>query len=477
MNRPLIYNHLPSTTRTASITLLVTMLAGCSSFEQTYSPSHTSPPIKLTANTKGSSYKPSNRVTRNRQHRPSSMIKTVANIPAKTTATFSTPYTPARTTPPNRSISAFGEISAGVFTGQTVKPHSLNGEDNLTRVTYSPIGGDFDPDISPDGKYMVFSSTQHNTTADIYIKKVDGRAVTQLTSDPAQDVMPVFSPDGRRVAFASDRSGNWDLYIMSVNGGQPMQVTSDSGQELHPSWSPDGTKIVYSRLSNQSGRWEVWISSLEENGKQQFLGYGLFPEWSPDPDRPQIVFQRARERGSRLFGIWTIDYMNGEAINPTEIASSTTAALINPTWSPDASHIVFAAIHEPAGDFNKTSTSNSDLWMVGSDGLKKVSLTGGSFTCLMPVWSTDGRIYFVSNREGVDNIWSLGPERGLLAAAPTDIAAKGNTATANATTSFSPTFSGTSQTTETSTTDIHTTSESDAIATVNTEVPGSPEGE
>ena len=57
------------------------------------------------------------------------------------------------------------------------------------------------------------------------MKTVESRVVTQITNDPANDLMPRFSPDGSRIAFASDRSGNWDIYVMPATGGKPIQVT------------------------------------------------------------------------------------------------------------------------------------------------------------------------------------------------------------------------------------------------------------
>ncbi len=367
-----------------------------------------------------------------------------------------------------RNISVFGEVTPDMAPERTSRSNTLDGDDNLTRITYSPVGGDYDPDLSPDGEYMVFSSTQHHPTADIYLKRVDGRSVTQLTSDPAHDVMPTFSPDGQRIAFASDRAGNWDIYVMSLAGGQPMQVTTDASQELHASWSPDGSQLVYSRLSTQSGRWELWVADLENAGTHQFLCYGLFPEWSPNPSRPQITFQRARERDSRLFGVWTIDYRNGEATSATEVASATNAALINPTWSPDAAYIVFAAVLEPFLD-TPSSAQVADLWMVDGAGMHRVNLTNGRFACLMPEWATSGKIYFVSNREGVENIWAIGPERGLLAAAPNGFSANLRTAT---TTPTQNAQNAANKATAPAATPTTTPADDTATATVPTEIFG-----
>ncbi len=295
--------------------------------------------------------------------------------------------------------------------------------DGLIHVTYAAQGADFDPCISRDGSKLVFASTQHRETADIYVKNVNGRTVTQLTADPAHDVMPTISPDGQRIAFASNRAGNWDIFVMSSGGGQAVQLTSDFAHELHPSWSPDGTKIVFCRLGEISGRWELWVMDANGSSSTEFVGYGMFPDWCPVPGtgfggRDKILFQRSRERGDRAFSIWTVDYQPGDTSSPTEIASSRDAALINASWSPDGSRIVFATLNHRDLDADPTpsGTPASDLWIVGVDGTGRVSLTGGRFMNLMPTWGPDQRIYFVSDRTGVSNIWSVGTEKAIVAA-------------------------------------------------------------
>jgi TolB protein len=280
-------------------------------------------------------------------------------------------------------------------------------------VSYGAHGADFDPDVSRDGDRIVFASTQHRPTADIYSKRVGARSITQLTSDPANDVMPAFSPTGGRVAFASDRAGSWDLYVMNRSGGQAVQLTGSDAHELHPSWSPDGSMLAYCRLGPVSGRWELWVMNTENPAVRHFIGYGLFPEWNPVSNK--ILFQRARERGDRLFSVWTLDFENGEGRNPTEVISSPAAAIVNPTWSPDGARIAFATITSPAHVYGDRPDS-ADLWIVDADGSNRANLTGGSFVNLMPSWGRDNRIYFVSDRSGRDSIWSVLPERAIIAA-------------------------------------------------------------
>ncbi|MBL8764917.1 MAG: PD40 domain-containing protein [Phycisphaerae bacterium] len=291
--------------------------------------------------------------------------------------------------------------------------------DAITQVTTSEDGADFDPSVSRDGSFVVYASTQHRTTADLYRRAVGSRAVTQLTSDPAQDVMPAVSPDGSRIAFASNRSGSWDIFVMNAKGGQAVQVTSDPGAELHPTWSPDGTRIAFCRLSQSSGRWELWIIDAGDAAAAEFIGYGLFPDWCPiagrgADGRDQILFQRARERGSRAYSIWTVDYAPGQVSSPTELVAIPGLAAINPVWAPDGRSIAFSTV-APDATRPGILPSAADLWIASADGSERVNLTAGQGVSMQPRWAKDGRLYFVSNRSGRDNLWSIGTAGALAA--------------------------------------------------------------
>lgn len=315
-----------------------------------------------------------------------------------------------------------------VATGPLTQPGNMqpmgDGAEGLTHVTFAPEGADFDPCISRDGSMMFYASTQHRATADIYAKSVNGRTVTQLTADPAHDIMPAVSPDGKRIAFCSNRNGSWDIFVMSSMGGQAVVVTNEPTHELHPSWSPDGTKLVFCRLGQVSNRWELWVMDVNSPSTSEFIGFGLFPQWCSKPatgiaGRDKILFQRSRERGGRAFSIWTIDYKPGDASSPTEIVGSSTSAFINAAWSPDGQRIVYASVDNPQNAQSPTISQGvaSELWMTGVDGNGRVNLTtGGRFMNLMPWWSNDNRIYFVSDRAGVPNIWAVGTDRAIQAA-------------------------------------------------------------
>ncbi|MCA9304098.1 MAG: PD40 domain-containing protein [Phycisphaerales bacterium] len=339
----------------------------------------------------------------------------------KTAASTSEPYFTNDSTAPAGLRS--GDLSALIYSnamGAELPSESSSNAThatlNVRQITRSFAGTDFDPVITPDGQNIIFASTQHRPTADIYIKSINGNVVTRLTDDPAQDVMPAISPDGRFIAFSSDRNGSWDLYIMPSDGGKVVQLTNESTHDLHPSWSSDGTKLVFSRLGEQTGRWEMWAMDVNASSGAQFIGFGLFPEWCPVAGTgvagsDQILFQRSRERGDRAFGVWTMDYdpNTGNAGRETEIANGPNQALINPTWSPDGKFICFAAVpnSESWAKGTNAQPESSTLWMVSTQGTGKVKLTDGRAIDIMPAWGRNNDIVFVSNMDGQEHLWSM----------------------------------------------------------------------
>lgn len=288
----------------------------------------------------------------------------------------------------------------------------MDGSGNVRRVTFTTEGSDFDVAVHPTQAAIVYASTRHRETSDIYLKRIEGSAVTQLTNDPANDVMPAISPDGKTIAFASDRGGSWDIYLMDIDGGQAVQVTDDRYQNLHPSFSPDGRRLVYSSYGSSSGQWELVLIDVDRPTVKQVIGHGLFPEWSPTADT--IVFQRARQKGTRWFSVWTVDIEDGEPTNFTEIAASANAAVITPSWDPSGEHVVFCTVLDPGSD-EQVRPSQADVWVVRADGSGRSRLTGGRHTNLQPTWAADGSIFFVSDRagDGAENVWTVRPDRAL----------------------------------------------------------------
>ncbi|MFT5424202.1 MAG: TolB protein [Phycisphaerales bacterium] len=325
-----------------------------------------------------------------------------------------------RGNPTNLSRTMFGDVPFSEIPGRSSNPaESFNAVQtnttNVRRVTFADVGADFDPAMTRDGTQVVFASTQHRPTADLYIKDVSSRTVTRLTSDPAQDVMPAISPDGKYIAYCSDRDGTWDLFMMPTTGGNPVRLTNEATHDLHPTWSPDGTRIAFSRFGEVSNRWELWVMDVASPAGLQFIGYGLFPEWCPVSGTgmggtDHIAFQRSRERGDRTFSVWTVEYstLTGSASRETEVVSSTTEALINPSWSPDGDFLLYAAVaNEFASPEDLSSPGESSLWMIGADGRGAVEFVSGPSVDLMPTWGPNNNVFFVSDRSGTENLWSV----------------------------------------------------------------------
>jgi len=327
-------------------------------------------------------------------------------------------------TPPESQMlqtNLYGRLDNWQPVGFEAKPFA-----SLIQHSFCEEGGDFDPDVSGDGKWIVFSSLRHSPNPDIYIKRTSGSTATRLTSDPASEIQPNFSPSGDKVAYASNRSGNWDIWVIGVDGTNPVCLTNGNSNDIHPSWSPDGKYIVYCSFGSRSNQWELWIVDTANPSVKKYIGYGLFPEWSPNPKVSKIAYQQGRYRGSQWFSIWTLDMVDGEAKFPTEIISSVSHACICPTWSPDASKIAYSTVggssYEKAVPEAVVGSTGEDVWVIDIDGRNNLRLTQGDASNFSPNWSPDGRIFFCSDRKGIENIWSIKPNQvDFVAEKPIDL--------------------------------------------------------
>jgi dipeptidyl aminopeptidase/acylaminoacyl peptidase len=316
---------------------------------------------------------------------------------------------------PPKAVNVFGEVD-----GAPPPRAGAANDAGFQQHTFTDVGGDADVCVDPTGKWLLYSSTRNSERPYIYMQRVDGTSVIELTGDAGGDAYPCFSPDGKQIAFASTRSGPWQIYLMDSDGRNVVQVTNGTMQCVHPSFSPDGTRVVYAAIGSKSNQWELWTVNLSSNEKRM-IGYGLFPRWSPDKTVDRIAFQRARQRGSRWFSLWALDLIEGEGHRLTEIAASSNAAIISPTWNPDGSRLTFATIvepaaapasegvHRPRGNAPPAPARHGrqDIWTINADGSNRQRLTDGNGTNLSPWWAPDNRVYFISDRGGAECVWSV----------------------------------------------------------------------
>jgi Tol biopolymer transport system component/DNA-binding winged helix-turn-helix (wHTH) protein len=117
---------------------------------------------------------------------------------------------------------------------------------------------DFEPDFSPDGQRLAFSSRRSGDAVEIWLASADGSGPQQLTHGPGpRQGAPAWSPDGRRIAFESLRAdGHFDVWVMDSDGSALHQLTTDPGDENAPTWSRDGQQIYFS--SDRAGGRDIW---------------------------------------------------------------------------------------------------------------------------------------------------------------------------------------------------------------------------
>ena len=171
---------------------------------------------------------------------------------------------------------------------------------------------DYNPQFSPDGSRVVFSSSRTGTMG-IWLADADGGNVKPLyVQEGAHSGTPRWSPDGQRVVFDSNPEGNIDIYVISARGGEPIQVTSHASDDVIPSWSRDGRWLYFA--STRTGRYAVW-KVLAGGGEpvQVTREGGVVAFESPDG---QTVYYTKTDKATA--SLWTIPAAGGEEAQVAE---------------------------------------------------------------------------------------------------------------------------------------------------------------
>lgn len=219
-------------------------------------------------------------------------------------------------------------------------------------------------------------------------------AVTNFSGVQAE---PSLSPDGRSVAFVSNRDGHFNIYVTLVHGGNLVQVTHDMNLKRVPSWSPDGTTLAYAQL-NDSGVWDTWeVPALGGTPRRVILN-ASDPAWSPDGH--SIAYFNPGDGGIWISGI------SGENAHRAVSAWNAQSWDTQPRFSPDGRKLAFSARYSNGGPYGELAVADP-----GSG--KTQLLTHDNALVLSPAWSPDGKfIYFASSRGGTINIWKIAATGG-----------------------------------------------------------------
>jgi len=148
------------------------------------------------------------------------------------------------------------------------------------------------------GEILVTSTREG--TADIFaLDRANPEVLVPVTSGPGDDIGAAYSPDGSRVAFASNRDGNFEIYVVDADGGQPVRVTNTEANETEPAWSPDGQRLVFQ--SDASGAPQIWIMSVDGSGQQALTDGPANMEPAVSPDGATIAFSSIRDGNYEIY--------------------------------------------------------------------------------------------------------------------------------------------------------------------------------
>ena len=208
---------------------------------------------------------------------------------------------------------------------------------------------------------------------------IGSRLLDLIQSPPGRpDVQtPVWSPDGRRIAYFSRRDGNKDLYVVSADGSRQRRLAHDASFATL-AWSPDGRKIAF--VHNRDGTDGVYVVNADGGGQRRLARKGNAPAWSPDGRKIAFV------SGSRIY------VMNADGSEHLALTKPIVGRIPSLAWSPDGRKLAF--LHEGGcGQFC------FNLYVVGSDGSGMRNLTSklapgghpGAGPASDPAWSPDGR--------------------------------------------------------------------------------------
>ncbi len=210
----------------------------------------------------------------------------------------------------------------------------------LVQLTWE-AGAEGQPSISPDGGSFLYVAGPPGNS-DIFVRRVGGETATNLTkSFGGSDARPAYSPDGRSIAFWSEREGG-GIFVMGATGESPRRLT-DVG--VGPRWSPGGGEIVYTIKGAEASAAEIWIVDVATGAKRKvYDGNGIDPTWSPGGKR--IAFHQ-RPLGDALGQRESLSTIPVAGGTPREVLEIPGSLASEPYWAGEWLYFVSAAGGSP----------------------------------------------------------------------------------------------------------------------------------
>ncbi|MEW6716207.1 MAG: S9 family peptidase [Chloroflexota bacterium] len=251
-------------------------------------------------------------------------------------------------------------------------------------------------DISPDGAKVAFAWNLSGQW-EVYEVNLDGsESPTRVSRGPGNKFGPRYTPDGRHLAYTLDFDGseNFHILVCDLVTGKNTDLTPDVKYAQHPylAWSPDGQQIAF--VSNETGSFCAQVMNADGSDRHLVLDTGMpvwSVHWSPDSQRLAVL----GETQGQDFGVFIVPVQGSEAYQITHRGVPLNAH--NPAWSPDGRRLAF----------------NSDIYGYHQVGFYEIGsgqvswVTSGEGEKTQPVWSPDGRRLAYVHNQGVDSWLSV----------------------------------------------------------------------
>lgn len=263
-------------------------------------------------------------------------------------------------------------------------------------LTTPPPGGDGDiaPVFSPDGKMIAFLREAESWNMDLCWVSTAGGAVHEVTHDNAMIDGIAWSSDNRSLVFSSNRAGQFALWKSSLTGGTPTRLAVGTEDATQPAISLNGNDLAFVQGFEISGIQHSFVSGDSHATKESTVISSSAQDSGPSisPDGRSFAFQSWRS-GSRQIWVSSID---GQTIRQLTQADKTVSGAGSPSWSPNGDRILFDARID----------GHAHIFAISAAGGSATQITFGNVNDIIPRWSSDGRsIYFRSNRGGRWRLW------------------------------------------------------------------------